>query len=337
MKMYELDQSVRQDITEGWSQKYKSSINCSHPKGFSQKAHCAGKKKHNESIEMEMTCPDCGMCQSHGTLNEIKKGQKDSNGFTKCWPGKHAEGTKKGKNGKPVRNCVPNESIEESKERCKQCGMTNCSCKPGTCKCKPIAGWIPNKGFKKAVKISELVNENDMASFFKDLQKNNPKFKNLRIHGDSEHDELRRQDQEKRDIERQAVHQRSQDATGQDHANLHQLEAEYEKMKSEYKALGGSSWQYADREQNLTASERKARGMEDGLNRLHSRIVRARKHGEQGISETATAGATSAANVGVGAVYKNKPVKQPKNKDGTAKNALDMKGANLLGGGSIKR
>lgn len=46
-------------------------------------------------------------------LNEIKKGQKDSNGFTKCWPGKHAEGTKKGKNGKPVRNCVPNESVAE--------------------------------------------------------------------------------------------------------------------------------------------------------------------------------------------------------------------------------
>jgi hypothetical protein len=57
---------------------------------------------------MEMTCPDCGMCQSHGTLNEIKKGSKDSNGFTKCWPGKHAEGTKKGKNGGRVRNCVPN-------------------------------------------------------------------------------------------------------------------------------------------------------------------------------------------------------------------------------------
>ena len=53
--------------------------------------------------------------------------------------------------------------------------------------------------------------------------------------------------------------------------------------------------------------------------------------------ESATAGATTAANVGVGAVYKNKPVSQPKNKNGTAKNALDMKGANLLGGGSIKR
>ena len=97
-------------INEEWSQKYKNSINCSHPKGFSQKAHCAGKKKHNESIEMEMVCEDCGMCQTHGNVMEIKKGAKDSNGFTKCWPGKHAVGTKKGKNGGQVRNCKPNES-----------------------------------------------------------------------------------------------------------------------------------------------------------------------------------------------------------------------------------
>jgi hypothetical protein len=32
-------------LTEAWSKKYKSSINCSNPKGFSQKAHCAGRKK----------------------------------------------------------------------------------------------------------------------------------------------------------------------------------------------------------------------------------------------------------------------------------------------------
>ena len=54
------------------------------------------------------------------------------------------------------------------------------------------------------------------------------------------------------------------------------------------------------------------------------------------LGETATAGSTSAGNVAVGAVYKNKPAKQAKNKDGTAKNALDIK-ANLLTGGSIKR
>jgi hypothetical protein len=110
---------INEILIEKWSQKYKSSINCSHPKGFSQRAHCAGKKKHNESIDdavMEMVCEDCGMCQTHGNLNEIKKGEKDANGYTRCWPGKHAEGTKKGKNGGQVRRCVPNvpnESVEE--------------------------------------------------------------------------------------------------------------------------------------------------------------------------------------------------------------------------------
>ena len=32
-------------LDEKWSAKYKRSIDCSHPKGFSQKAHCAGRKK----------------------------------------------------------------------------------------------------------------------------------------------------------------------------------------------------------------------------------------------------------------------------------------------------
>ena len=39
-------------LEEKWSQKYKNSINCSNPKGFSQKAHCAGKKK-NEIMTIE--------------------------------------------------------------------------------------------------------------------------------------------------------------------------------------------------------------------------------------------------------------------------------------------
>jgi hypothetical protein len=96
-------------LAEAWSQKYKSSINCSHPKGFSQKAHCAGKKKHNESIEMEMVCEDCGMCETHGdhtrdTLDEA------------CWKGYHKEGNKK-MFGKTVPNCVKNEDIDEDLSR----------------------------------------------------------------------------------------------------------------------------------------------------------------------------------------------------------------------------
>ena len=45
---------IRDYIEEGWSKKYKNSINCSNPKGFSQKAHCAGrKKKAKESYTRE--------------------------------------------------------------------------------------------------------------------------------------------------------------------------------------------------------------------------------------------------------------------------------------------
>ena len=40
-------------VDEAWSEKYKKSINCSNPKGFSQKAHCQGrKKKTNESVDI---------------------------------------------------------------------------------------------------------------------------------------------------------------------------------------------------------------------------------------------------------------------------------------------
>ena len=39
-------------LNEKWSKKYKKSINCSSPKGFSQRAHCAGRKK-NESVELD--------------------------------------------------------------------------------------------------------------------------------------------------------------------------------------------------------------------------------------------------------------------------------------------
>lgn len=38
-------------ISEEWSEKYKRSIDCSHPKGFSQRAHCAGRKKNEDLNE----------------------------------------------------------------------------------------------------------------------------------------------------------------------------------------------------------------------------------------------------------------------------------------------
>jgi hypothetical protein len=49
-------------LEEKWSAKYKKSINCNNPKGFSQRAHCQGRKK-NELVEealelfLEKNCP----------------------------------------------------------------------------------------------------------------------------------------------------------------------------------------------------------------------------------------------------------------------------------------
>ena len=41
---------ITKQKNEGWSEKYKKSIDCNNPKGFSQKAHCAGKKKKSENV-----------------------------------------------------------------------------------------------------------------------------------------------------------------------------------------------------------------------------------------------------------------------------------------------
>lgn len=44
------------EIAEKWSVKYKRSINCNNPKGFSQRAHCQGRKKNEDQQLDELKC-----------------------------------------------------------------------------------------------------------------------------------------------------------------------------------------------------------------------------------------------------------------------------------------
>jgi hypothetical protein len=85
-------------MLEKWSKKYKKSINCSNPKGFSQRAHCAGRKKNESVIPAE--------------LEEA------------CWKGYHKEGNKK-MFGKTYPNCVKNtkEDIEEAGRVARKAGQ----------------------------------------------------------------------------------------------------------------------------------------------------------------------------------------------------------------------
>lgn len=60
---------MKEFVTEKWSAKYKRSIDCSHPKGFSQRAHCAGRKK-NEGVaeDYDQTAADNALLTAMTTI-----------------------------------------------------------------------------------------------------------------------------------------------------------------------------------------------------------------------------------------------------------------------------
>jgi hypothetical protein len=81
-----------QELDEKWSKKYKDSISCSNPKGFSQKAHCAGKRK-NEDMNEEK-CPECGGPMYHESMMNEKQDacyHKVKSRY-KVWPSAYASG-----------------------------------------------------------------------------------------------------------------------------------------------------------------------------------------------------------------------------------------------------
>jgi len=127
---------------EEWSDKYKSSIDCNNPKGFSQKAHCQGKDKKENNMKLtveqrlelflEKNCPtDPGKWAASKAAAKSKfdvypsayangwasKNYKEKGGGWKacnegvqldeaCWDGYKQVGMKD-KGGRQVPNCVP--------------------------------------------------------------------------------------------------------------------------------------------------------------------------------------------------------------------------------------
>lgn len=111
----------------------------------------------------------------HDIVNEIKKGQKDSNGYTKCWPGKHAEGTKKGKNGGRVRNCLPNESVDEAANAAQQAAIAINMKKKGK---KPKNESIGNEKYVLYVDGKPMTEYENLPDLNKDLGFLKKKFPN---------------------------------------------------------------------------------------------------------------------------------------------------------------
>jgi len=227
--------------------------------------------------------------------------------------------------------------LKENKKRCPQCGSTDCKCKPSTCKCKPVEGWIPGKGFKKAV--DEAANAAQQAAIAiakkkkKDMSEMYGRRSNYYNPMDYERDEQRQMDYEKRAFKRAELqHELGHEDDPNFERNFRQQQIDRDRgpwyikingkllrSKGEIKSF---DWKRGANNYALAIQKNKPE--------LQGKIFLT-KRAEDDVTETATAGSTSAANVSVGAVYPNESPKMQKPTD----NALDSD--NLMTGGSIKR
>jgi len=127
-------------LEEGWSDKYKRSIDCDNPKGFSQKAHCAGRKKRNEA-----------------TLDEKKKKQVElEENLRKWFRRKGAPGKKGG-----WVDCNAPKYKDGKKVGYKSCGRSKGEKRSKYPACRPTAAACKSKGKgkkwgKKAAKKEAL-------------------------------------------------------------------------------------------------------------------------------------------------------------------------------------
>ena len=89
----------------GWSDKYKKSINCNNPKGFSQKAHCAGRKKRKENMNLLGLKSIIREVLNERNINAISKAQqKNADNVAKAL--ELYKKTKNDKESKPYKKSI---------------------------------------------------------------------------------------------------------------------------------------------------------------------------------------------------------------------------------------
>ena len=108
-------------------------------------SNCPSLKQHRQKIEEQQM----ELAEKRRSLEEQLKELLEEMGHLSH---EHADGggggaKTKRRYSKSKRSKSKSKRARSSK-RCKQCGMINCPCPGTTCKCKPIAGWEPGKGFR---------------------------------------------------------------------------------------------------------------------------------------------------------------------------------------------
>ena len=184
-------------IEEKWSEKYKRSIDCSNPKGFSQRAHCQGRKKRNESIEdrekysKEMIkkahdaitrrkgkdyAPDVHELQAwidnYLKINNIELDEAKKTDFSKeKEQGLHGWFARKGGEGKSqgwVDCNTCRKDPETGRKKCKSCGRKEGEkrAKYPACRPTPSACGTPKKGKSWGKKSNENLSMSENLSIF---------------------------------------------------------------------------------------------------------------------------------------------------------------------------
>jgi hypothetical protein len=117
------------------------------------------------------------------------------------------------------------------------------------------------------MKLADLFENDSLTDYFKQLQKTNPRFANLRIHGDPEHDELRKQDRTAY-LARQTQSAKSAAADAAS-VDVDALKRELSAKQAQFDQLGGTSYQYADR---MMPRDLEAQALHQQINSLARRI-----------------------------------------------------------------
>ena len=153
---YILDDGESIDVLEEkWSKEYKRSIDCDNPKGFSQKAHCAGRKKQNEAALDEKK-------KKAGTESSKESSLRD-------WFGRKGA---PGKKGGWVDCNTCRKDKKTGRKKCKPCGRQKGEKRAKYPSCRPTPGACGERGRGKSWGKKSAKNEGLIKIALQELQNN---------------------------------------------------------------------------------------------------------------------------------------------------------------------
>ena len=180
-------------VEEGWSDKYKKSIDCNNPKGFSQKAHCQGKKKKmNEDRQIKKIVKQLRKSvKSHakqadtlekkiteGSLHKWFKGSKSKDGKGgwvnvvtggTCASDEPGEGTPKCVSSSKRASMSKKERLSAARRKKK--ADPNQQAKSGAAKPTYVATDKPKKKMKEELEYIDLPLEVEIPSNLRDFNR----------------------------------------------------------------------------------------------------------------------------------------------------------------------